>query len=175
MTLFSHFLFFLTSLSLSLSLSLDFSFLSEPDERPPRHPLHAHTIQARTHRKSMCCAGRRRWRSGEGRGGGRAGWEVVEERREGGCALSTEGERGREEGGNGGLNASHVKLMRTNLQKMESCFSFCNSSLLLFCFLSRSEPLSRLIFQYRTSTPTKIPLRADYPENRRLAMQLAKH
>lgn len=29
-------------------------FLSMPDERPPRHPLHAHTIQARTHRKSMC-------------------------------------------------------------------------------------------------------------------------
>lgn len=38
------------------------------DERPPRHPLHAHTIQARTHRKSMCCA-----EKGLGKGKGRAG------------------------------------------------------------------------------------------------------
>lgn len=122
MTLFSHFLFFFT-------LSLDFSFLSMPDERPPRHPLHAHTIQARTHRKSMCCAERR---SGGGSGGGKGEGGRSVQREKGGM------KRGGEGGAREGLNASHVKLMRTNLQKPESCFPFTSSLLFCFCFLSRS-------------------------------------
>lgn len=80
----------------------------------------------------MCCTERE-----EGRGG-------LEERREGGREGAQYRERkgrvGEERrmrrGGGEGLNASHVKLMRTNLQKLESCFPFTNSLLLLFCFLS---------------------------------------
>lgn len=90
--------------------SLDFSFLSMPDERPPRHPLHAHTIQARTHRKSMCCTEEREGRVQEGGGSG----EGKERRRGRGHATEEKKQP----------NASHVGLMRTNLQKMGPCFCF---------------------------------------------------
>lgn len=120
MTLFSHFPLF-------SPLSLNFSFLSMPDEKSPRHPLHAHTIQARTHRKSMCWAER----GGEGGRQGGKWWRKV----------GREGERGewKGRGTREGLNASHVKLMRTNLQKLEFCFPFTNSLLLVLCFSSPSE------------------------------------
>lgn len=65
--------------------------------------------------------------SGRGRVGGSRG------RKGGGGGLREEEGKARE-----GLNASHVKLMRTNLQKMESCFPFTNSLLLFFCLVSRS-------------------------------------
>lgn len=79
---------------------------------------------------------------GEGRGGG---WR---QRKGGGRALSTEGEKG-EWGGE--LNASHVKLMRTNLQKLESCFPFTNSVVILLFPLSIFMLLV-IISQLRTLT-----------------------
>lgn len=53
----------------------------------------------------------------------------------GGGKHSTQGEMGERGGGTRqGLNASHVKLMRTNLQKLEACFPFSSSLMLLLCF-----------------------------------------
>lgn len=49
------------------------------------------------------------------------GWE------EGGERSAQREKEGNEERSGGGLNASHVKLMRTNLQKLESYFPFTNS------------------------------------------------
>lgn len=110
------------SLSFFSTLSLDFSFLSIPDERPPRHPLHAHTIQARTHRKSMCCM------EGWGEGGRELGGKWQREGVEG----VLRGGKARE-----GLNPSHVKLMRTNLQMIGPCFLSPAYCLFYFsnCFL----------------------------------------
>lgn len=50
------------------------------------------------------------------------GWEEGGER-----SAQREKEGNEERSGGGGLNASHVKLMRTNLQKLESYFPFTNS------------------------------------------------
>lgn len=65
--------------------------------------------------------------SGGGKGEGEEG---------GGSALSTEGVGGGGGEAREGLNASHVKLMRTNLQKLESCFPLTSSLLVSFCFFS---------------------------------------
>lgn len=81
---------------------------------PDTHSMH---IPFRPgHTGSLCAAQR-------GGGGGGAGWEVAEEGREGAC--SVRGAGGVREGGGEareGLNASHVKLMRTNLQRWNLVF-----------------------------------------------------
>lgn len=104
--------FFFFSLPASLSTSLFFPCWMKG--LPDTHSMH---IPFRPgHTGSLCAAQRRGW--GRGRGGDRG-------KGRGGRALSTEGER-REWGGV--VNASHVKLMRTNLQKLESYFPFSSSA-----------------------------------------------
>lgn len=114
----------LLSLSLFFVPSLDFSFLSRPDERPPRHPLPMHTIQAGAHRKSVCSLLHKE----EGRGQeGREGRAEYRGRKE----KSKERERIKR-----GVNASHVKLMRANLYKSRNLVFSLTNWHVLKCTLS---------------------------------------